>query len=562
MTMALSMLPNPLVRKKSLNASFNSKATITTTTTTLPENQGANKDLDSGIQLTKKNSGIVTDNIKETKVVTNAMNDIMATNNTSPPPPQHGYPHPGYPGMMPMAPGMHPMFMMPPMPMGCYSYNCGPFPQAYGRGDSGSRSSGGWCYGGHPDITEIDVEDGVSFDSRDSCATLMCVEPLEQAGQLITKVLDSWANNVNSAMDYGENLCHPIDTNQKDDSNTPRKEIGLSETLLNVVKGHNEEVVASQNEKNVEVKEDVKVEETVQTADEGVKENKVVDNVSKEGRKGEYEDAEKVKKDQPIGFFQRMKHMNPIKTLDMSAISKDSEVNDLSGTADVNVVVSENQAQEAESKARNLDMKAADESSQKKNYFLNELSFEFSPEGVTIQEIAHDLQPKAPAVVDTNRIKVVSAEVESQSPIVASATNAKNGSKKMLKFPRATSRYAKLGAKEEVNESPFVASDVTLDANGFPILSQNCTKSSTWECAFSNSNPFASGDSLGVSSPVSVAAVFETRSCAWCGKGGTDTAAAKKLKLCSACQTTYYCSADCQSKDWVDGHSKTCHPII
>ncbi len=555
----------PIVRKKSLKASFNSKAKITTTATTLPENQGAR-------------TGIRSDHINETTVLTNAMNESMATNNTSPQPPQEGYPHPGHPGMMPMAPGMNPMFQMPlmpmgcfsynsspfpqaygrgdggscssggwcyeehpyTMPMGCYGYNSGPFPRAYGRGDVGSRSSGGWCYGGHPYITEIDVEDGISFDSRDSCATLMCVEPLDQAGKLITKVLDSWANNVNSAMDYGENLCHPIDTNQKDDSNSPRKEKGLSEILWNIVKGQegNEEVVASQNEKNVEAKENDIV---VQT-------NEVVDTASREGIKEEYDDAEKAKKDQPIGIFQRLKHVNLIKTLDMSAISKDSEVNDLSGTADVNVVVSKTQTQEAESMARKLDIKATDEPSHQENSFLNDLSFEFSPEGVTIQEIANEIQPEAP-VVGTNRIMLVTA------------TNAKNVSKKMLKFPRVTSRYAKLGAKE-VNDPPFVASDVTLDANGFPTLSQNNTISSTWECAFSNSNPFASEDIFGVSSPVSVAAVFKTRSCAWCGKGGTDTAAAKKLKLCSACQTTYYCSAECQSKDWVGGHSKTCHPII
>ena len=53
----------------------------------------------------------------------------------------------------------------------------------------------------------------------------------------------------------------------------------------------------------------------------------------------------------------------------------------------------------------------------------------------------------------------------------------------------------------------------------------------------------------------------ETRICAWCRKGGTKNPdVAKKLKLCSRCQCTNYCSLECQSKDWVKGHSTTCQP--
>ena len=594
--MTLSMRPNPLVKKKSsnTNASFNSKCTHGTITT----NTTADNDKEStpGITLTKSISSIVSET-KSKVVGADALNHSVATNasttaSPSPPPPIHGYPpHPGYPGMMPMPPGMgmgmHPMYMMPPMPMGCYSYNCGPYPQPpYGCGDgassrgSTSRRSGGWCYGGHPDITEIDVEDGVSFDSRDSCATLMCIEPLEKTSQMITKVLDSWANNVNNAMDYGENLCHPIDTKQPDNG------AGLSDTLMNVIKGDAEgskEAAVSEIEKTndvVVVEDEAGLEKTAQTSEEAVKvvedtatveDNQttevMVDNKTKDvpfdevkGNQEHINDTDKVKRG--VGFFQRMKNLNPLKTLDMSAISKDSEVNDLNGDADVNnVVITETREVESNAATNHLDTNTTDIACEEKNYFLNEISFEFSPEGVTIQ-------PEAAPSIDTPPTKAVDSNtVDSQPPIVASAiSNAKTKrpEKKMMKFPRVNSRYAKLGGAREVVEEqiPFDATfptDVALDSNGFPILSQhnNTNSSSTWECAFGNSNPFANS----ASSPVSVAAVLEMRSCAWCGKGGTDAAAARDLKLCSACQTTYYCSAECQSKDWIDGHSKTCQPI-
>lgn len=102
----------------------------------------------------------------------------------------------------------------------------------------------------------------------------------------------------------------------------------------------------------------------------------------------------------------------------------------------------------------------------------------------------------------------------------------------------------------------------TVDSLGFPLSSKS------WESDFfAGSNPFittstpSNNDIRSIASPTTVAAAtLDTplRSCAWCGGGGTNTKAAQKLKLCSACQSTYYCSADCQSKDWTNGHSVSC----
>jgi hypothetical protein len=70
-----------------------------------------------------------------------------------------------------------------------------------------------------------------------------------------------------------------------------------------------------------------------------------------------------------------------------------------------------------------------------------------------------------------------------------------------------------------------------------------------------------------VPSPVSVIEPLGTRttrrSCAWCGLGGSSNAkAAKKLMVCSGCQSTYYCGPVCQTRGWIDGgHGETCRRL-
>ena len=50
--------------------------------------------------------------------------------------------------------------------------------------------------------------------------------------------------------------------------------------------------------------------------------------------------------------------------------------------------------------------------------------------------------------------------------------------------------------------------------------------------------------------------------CNNCGKGGeADPVAAEALKLCSQCQSVYYCSVDCQKDAWILGHHGVCKPV-
>jgi hypothetical protein len=100
------------------------------------------------------------------------------------------------------------------------------------------------------------------------------------------------------------------------------------------------------------------------------------------------------------------------------------------------------------------------------------------------------------------------------------------------------------------------------DSMGFLLPSSYdlLSKVLSWESDFGSTNPFAGEDVNGSSSPVSVIASLRTRSCAWCGLGGNN-AKAVKLMVCSACQSTYYCSSHCQSKDRINGHAMICQLV-
>jgi hypothetical protein len=47
--------------------------------------------------------------------------------------------------------------------------------------------------------------------------------------------------------------------------------------------------------------------------------------------------------------------------------------------------------------------------------------------------------------------------------------------------------------------------------------------------------------------------------CAYCGV--TKEEANHRMKICSRCRSTYYCSKDCQSEDWYNTHKTTCVPV-
>mmetsp|Transcript_27544 Transcript_27544/g.57492 ORF Transcript_27544/g.57492 Transcript_27544/m.57492 type:complete len:856 (-) Transcript_27544:416-2983(-) len=162
--------------------------------------------------------------------------------------------------------------------------------------------------------------------------------------------------------------------------------------------------------------------------------------------------------------------------------------------------------------------------------------------------------------------------------------------------------------REQTFVANFSSTEMTkaagIDPMGFPLSSKSKSKSkskdiqkmNSWESSFTNKdNPFATTTAAvlqqqqtqRIPSPttpkaanktkninatkktlttqttkaMTTASVSEIRICAWCRKGGlTNPEIIKKLQLCSQCQVTYYCGPECQTKDWINGHAKTCQP--
>ncbi|KAL7486202.1 hypothetical protein ACHAW6_012503 [Cyclotella cf. meneghiniana] len=54
--------------------------------------------------------------------------------------------------------------------------------------------------------------------------------------------------------------------------------------------------------------------------------------------------------------------------------------------------------------------------------------------------------------------------------------------------------------------------------------------------------------------------VMPVKQCARCGV--TNEEANRRMKICSRCKSAYYCSKDCQSKDWYNNHKMTCIPAL
>lgn len=116
---------------------------------------------------------------------------------------------------------------------------------------------------------------------------------------------------------------------------------------------------------------------------------------------------------------------------------------------------------------------------------------------------------------------------------------------------------AKLMSNEKAMKS---TSDELSSAERQPMFADfnpgvEAKSSSQWEATFGGDNPF----SITSITRDDAADSLESRVCAWCGKGGpSNVEVARKLKVCSMCDVTFYCSRNCQNQDWLDNHAQTC----
>ena len=91
-----------------------------------------------------------------------------------------------------------------------------------------------------------------------------------------------------------------------------------------------------------------------------------------------------------------------------------------------------------------------------------------------------------------------------------------------------------------------------LDSMSFPNTCE--IDHPSWDSSFKE-NLFSTPSGTGARAEVAARKTI-TKTCEFCGSRESDS-----LKLCSACQTTYYCSHECQTRDWIKGHAMTCKPV-
>ena len=165
-----------------------------------------------------------------------------------------------------------------------------------------------------------------------------------------------------------------------------------------------------------------------------------------------------------------------------------------------------------------------------------------------------DEQVKVTLSLDTSHLNE-SVEAEADFTDSQNILNEFTEAEAKLKDPRMM-KYLPLKSWQAKSEKVTFQKKPTFSSSAKKIL-----KVSTRESEFSSSNSFPGEGGCDVSSPVSVVASLETRSCAYCGLDGGNGKDAKKLMLCSACRLTFYCSSECQLKDWSNGHSVMCQVI-
>ncbi len=429
----------------------------------------------------------------------------------------HGYPVSGYPpGMMPMQPVMAPPGMMPPgimhpgmMPMQLGGVMPGRMPDMMPPHYDCAPYRGG-CYDyacGHPDIQTVTVESSrgcdysLSTNSESSCTRILCTEPCQGLANLVLSTVDSFKRSVDVVMDYGEELLDPP-TISGDNSVRSR----LSCLTL---------PARSTPEDHAELLEKI---------------DKLYKLVTEKEASGK--------------AIVKTKDLNPLEALNESAISHRSG-SGLIGVDHCKKILSDanNNAPGDAAKAK----KGVDNVEESTSLFSDyQLSTDRNINKVTSIQ-------KETGVNET--VETEAVFTESKKKLTKLRLGRSRSRERLMKYVPVKTSQAK---KEKVT----IQKEHAVDSMGFPIATsnENHFHALSWGSDFSSGNPFA-GEHINVgSSPVSVTTSLQP-SCAWCGLGGSNTKDVKKLKLCSACQSTYYCSSECQSKDWINGHFETCQIV-
>ncbi|KAL9178680.1 hypothetical protein ACHAXT_003811 [Thalassiosira profunda] len=423
------------------------------------------------------------------------------------------------PGAVPVSPdaakgGMPQLVYMMPS---CGGGRCGSVADNYScAGDTHGYSCGG------------DTTLNTSYGSMDSA----CERPLTHLGKTLKRGGRVFMNAVRETLDYGEVLCNPANHNVGSDP------VGKKHRSRHASSGAS--VVSQQS--------------TVMTEEKAEKVGEVLRVMKESGKEGqtaeEKTDAKTHQRSDSMGAQILTAVKDNLAVLNESAITHASELLGLGGVDPPDELLMEPKQDSPDASKVDLEAEtprahgATAKEAHKKQ--ADELALEFNANGLSISgEDKENVDPSA------------KKEKKPKRGLIKGLFKDITGSTKNAAKPK------RAGKKEPI---PF-ANFTSVDAMGFPSPSAAAAppvnaKDTSWQADFDAANPFASTTPAAQqTTKFSPSEAIETKICAWCKKGGkSQPEVVAQLKLCSRCQATYYCGAECQGKDWANGHATSCQP--
>lgn len=457
--------------------------------------------------------------------------------------------------------------MPPPHPAysyyNCYDYSC----------NSASSTRGG----GHPYIKNVEVLGGDTgaggcdysycsgMDSSSYCTTpsLLLTEPCEGFAKLVLRTVNTFASSVVRVMDYGEELCDSSSGNNNNNINTNNSSnsIGTGGPRSTMSNEYVDLLAKIERlQKMVTEKETVFV--ATEKEEDGAAPStpngstKIINDLTESPITKEAEENEDTK------------------TMNTPAIINDDAVYDMLSSSNPrsrsNVPVVQITSSRDWS-VLNEPLTVLNESIETDLYDFKDVVYPLdNSQAITVGGDDDRVFVKKSTFLFSDTTMTTSntckpIEVEEQMEEFKQLNRSKGSKLKKFFHPKL---LVNTGAGDEY--STLLEDQPAVDSMGFllddefssllPKSSDNAL--SSWGCDFNSSiNPFKRMSSVcsAESSPVSVATTLESNSCANCGLDGKVYKSKKKnLMICSQCQSTYYCSSECQSEDWSNGHFKTC----
>jgi hypothetical protein len=504
---------------------------------------------------------------------------------------------------------------MPPPPHPAYNYyNCYDYSCNYAGGSTRG--------GGHPDINNVEVHSssgstslgggtGASggcdysycsgMDSSSYCTTpsLLLTEPCEGFAKLVLRTVDTFASSVVRVMDYGEELCDSSGNNNynnnNNNNNSSSSSIGTGgsrstmsneyvdllakiERLQKMVTDKESVFVATEKEENGVMTP------STPNGTSTTKQLMLINDLTESPISTTMKDEEDETRNNHLTINDTKTMDNPPSTINEDRVAVTSSIPRSSSSSTSNVpvvqitssqdwsVMNESLTVLNESIETDLDdfqdVVVGDDSKEQTlvgeddSVLVNELTSSFFNNDTTMT--TSNLYSKSMEVDKQT-------EEESKQQLV---NHRSKGSSKLKKF--FNPKLSLVNKGDNSKYSTLLDDQPAVDSMGFPLddkfaspLPKGSDNALTlWGSDFnssisSSSNLFRRVSSIGSaeSSPVSVATTLE--SCANCGLDGKSVYQSKKknLMICSQCQSTYYCSSECQSEDWSNGHFKTCQPF-